>query len=59
MMSELRKVVKTLVWKVQEGAASEHADCNGTFKKLVRNSQCSKSDNFMKLSVLANIPSFS
>ena len=34
---------------------SEHEDCHGTFKKLVKNSEYSKSDNFKKLSVLAQI----
>ena len=40
--------------KVQEGTASEHEDCYGTFKKL----EFSKSVNFKKLSVLAQILSF-
>ena len=32
--------------------------CHGTFKKLVRNSEFSRSDNFKKLSVLAQVLSF-
>ena len=36
----------------KEGAASEHEDCYGTFKKLLRNSEFSKSDNFKKLQYL-------
>ena len=55
MMSKHRKVVKL---KVQEGAVSEHKDCYGAFKKLARNSEYSKSDDFKKLSVLAQILSF-
>ena len=31
---------------------NEQEDCYGTFKKLVRNSECSKSDNSKKLSVI-------
>ena len=41
------------------GAANGHEDCYGTFKKLVRNSEFSRSDNFKELSVLAQILSFS
>ena len=47
--------------EVEKGTVSEHEDCFGTFKKLVRNSECSKSDDFKKLSVLARMfwPEFS
>ena len=41
--------------KVHMGTVSDHKDCYGTFKKLTRNSESSKSDNFEKLSVLAQI----
>ena len=44
--------------KVKDGAASEHEDCYGAFKKHVRHSEHSQSDNFKKLSVLAQILSF-
>ena len=37
---------------------SQHEDCYGTFKKLVRNSEYSISDDFKKLSVLAQILRF-
>ena len=30
------------------GTGNEHEDCNGTFKKLIRNSEYSKSDNFFE-----------
>ena len=43
---------------VDEGTVNEHEDCYRAFKKLVRNSEYSKSDNFKKLSVLAQILSF-
>ena len=56
-MSKHWRVVKNIV-EVQEGAVSENEDCYGTFKKLVRNSEYSKSDNFKKLSVLAQLLSF-
>ena len=46
------------VMKFDEGRRSEHKDCYGTFKRLVRNPEYSKSDNFKKLSVLAQILSF-
>ena len=42
---------------VLDMARHEHGDCYATFKKLVRNSEYSKSDNFKKLSVLAQIRS--
>ena len=42
-----------------EGAVSEYEDCYGTFMKFVRNSDYSKSDNFKKLSALAQILPFS
>ena len=38
---------------LQQGTGREHEDCYGTFKNLARNSEYSKSDNFKKLSVLA------
>ena len=58
-MPEHRKVVKkNIVLKIQTGALNEHEDCYGTFEKLVRNSEFSRSDNFKKLSVLAQILSF-
>ena len=44
--------MKELVLKF-EGTGSEHESCYGTFKKLVRNSEYSKSENFKKLTVLA------
>ena len=39
--------------------ASKHEDCYGDFKKIVRNCDFQKSDNFKKLSVLAQILGFS
>ena len=42
----------------QEGTGSEHEDVHEACKKLVRNSENSKSDNFKKLLVLAQIRSF-
>ena len=40
------------------GAGGEHKDPYGKFKKLVRNSEFSKSDISKELSVLAQILSF-
>ena len=44
-------------WKgyAYEGTGSEHEGCYGTFKKLVRYSELSKSDNFKKRTILAQI----
>ena len=54
-----REGFKNSVLKFFEGTGSEHKDCYRTFKKLVRNSEYSKSysksDNFQKLSLLAKI----
>ena len=58
MIFEHWTVCKNIVLKFSRGKRSKHEDCFGTFKKLVRNSEYSKSDNFKKLSVLAQILSF-
>ena len=47
-----------MFWNVQQGTGSEHEDWYETFKKLVRNSEYSKSDNVKKLSVLVQSLSF-
>ena len=49
MMSEHWKVVKKWFCKVQEGAVCELEDCYGAYKKLLRSSEYSKSDNVKKL----------
>ena len=46
---------KNLALKSLEAPGNEYEDCYGTFKKLVRNSEYSKSDDFKKLSVMAQI----
>ena len=45
----LERLRKTLFSKVSEGTGSGNEDCYGTFKKLVRNSDYSKSDSFKGL----------
>ena len=37
------------------GIGSKHGECYGTFKKLVRNFEFSKSEDFKKLSASAKI----
>ena len=46
----MEKVRKTLLRDVHGGAESKHEECYGAFKKHVRNSEYSKSENLKKLS---------
>ena len=48
-MSKHGKASKIIVLKHHKGTGSEHEDCYETFKKLVRNSDYSKPDNFKKM----------
>ena len=50
--------MKTLFSNVHAGTVREHEYCYGASKKLLRNSQYSKSDNFKKVSVQGEILSF-
>ena len=47
-----------IVLKCLGGTGSEHEGFYETFKKLIRDSEYSKSDNLEKLSVLVQIVSF-
>ena len=51
----MEKLQKTLFPNVHEGSGRKHQEWCGIFKKLLRNSECSKSENFKKLPVLAQI----
>ena len=42
---------KNIALKLLKETHRKHEDCYGTFKKVVRNSEYSKSDNFKKISV--------
>ena len=42
----IEKASNKIVLKFHKGAISEHEDCYGTFMKLARNSEYSKSHNF-------------
>ena len=52
------KASKTLFCTFLEGVGIEFEDCYGTFKKLLRNSEYSESDDFKKLPVPVQILSF-
>ena len=54
-MSKHWKSLKNIASNVHGRTGGKHEECRGTFKKLVRNSKYSKSENFKKLSVLAQI----
>ena len=54
----LKNHEKTLFRNVPGGTGSINEEFYGQFKKLIRNSEYSKSDNFKKLSVLGQIRSF-
>ena len=49
---------KNIVLKYSQRTGSGHEECYKTFKKLVRNTEYSKSDNFKILSTLAYILKF-
>ena len=51
-------VLKALHWNAPEGTGSEYEDFYGAFKKLVRYSEYSNSDNFKELSGLVQILGF-
>ena len=48
----LERLETTLFCNDHTGSGSEREDCYGTFEKLIRNSEYSKTDNLKKLSVL-------
>ena len=54
----LEKLQKTLFRNVHERTGCKHQVCYSTLNKLLRNSDYSKSENFRKLSVMAQILSF-
>ena len=57
MSKHHRRLQKTLFLNVHEDTLGEHEVCEA-FKKLVRNSEYLKTDNFKNLSVLSQIHRF-